>query len=263
EIIAIVAPLPFLKFFFFFRALCGGGKGEGKPQLRKGGGGKKAPLPSETKKGLVKISLTAAVTNATSAILYQIDVLLVGSLLVSSIAVANYRVAALIPSALVFISSTVMIYLYPYFARNRNDHKWCFEKYRLTTLIIAGSTLLITIVLVLFAEPLIPLIFGKGYSGVSRVFVILMFSYLANGGFRVVAGNILASQRKFTANLVISAIAVVIEVTLCLILIPRLGIEGAAWSTLITMVITAVIINSYLIKCLRTRSTWIDEGKGE
>jgi len=207
------------------------------------------PSPLE-KRTLLKISLASAVTDGISALLYQIDIIIIGALVTSTLAVAEYRVATLIPVALLFIPSTIMVYLFPYFARNRLDKKWCLRKYLQATAIVASFSVLITIILILVSKPLIPFVFGEAYESVSGVFSVLMISYAFNGGFRIITGNIICSQRKYLANLCFAIITVLLFIVLCFILIPLYGIEGAAWSTLATMIITAIMSNVYLVKLL-------------
>jgi len=207
------------------------------------------PSPVE-KRTLLKISLASAVTDGTSALLYQIDVIIIGALVTSSLAVAGYRVATLIPVALLFVPSTIMVYLFPYFARNRLDKKWCLRRYLQVTAIVASFSVLITIILILVSKPLISLVFGEAYESVSGVFSVLMISYAFNGGFRIVTGNIICSQRKYLANLCFAVVTVLLFTCLCFILIPLYGIEGAAWSSLATMIITAIMSNVYLVKLL-------------
>ena len=146
-----------------------------------------------------------------------------------------------------------MIYLFPYFARHRLDKQWCLKKYLFVTLVVASISICITLVLILLSKPLLPLLFGEEYSSISMVFNISMLSFLANGGFRIVAGNVLASQRKYTINLIVSFVAIAVSFSLCLTLIPLYGIVGAAWGSFGAMTSAALIFNIYLIKHLKTK----------
>lgn len=214
----------------------------------------KAPVPApEEKKILVKISITAALNNAVSSLVYLIDVLLIGSLLVSSIAVAEYKVATLIPTALAFIPSTIMVYMVPYFARHRLDKTWCYQKYKTTTVLVLCITVFLVVILILCAEPLITILFGTEYVTVVPVFRLLLIGFFFNGGLRTVAGNILGSQRKYTLNLIVSILMVVVDVVFCVLLIPRYGIMGAAFGNIAAMGLAAIIMNTALIRLLKPK----------
>jgi len=73
----------------------------------------------------------------------------------------------------------------------------------------------------------VPLVFGQGYEGGSRVIVVLALAMLVATGCGLV-DNVLAMAGRTTWTLMNALLALVVDVVLNLLLIPRYGMVGAA-----------------------------------
>ena len=93
----------------------------------------------EDKKPLLKISIISMTNNSLSHLLYLLDVFVLGIVDPQETILASYKAATIIPTALTFIPSALMTYVYPYFAQHRLDKKWCRKYYKITVLCFGGN----------------------------------------------------------------------------------------------------------------------------
>lgn len=207
---------------------------------------KKKPIQKQDKKDLWKIATVSMVNTGISQMLYLLDVLVLGVVIPDSSVVASYKVATVIPTALSFIPSALITYVYPYFAQNRKNSEWCIQKYKLILIGMGGLNLAISTVLVFFAPSIIKLIYGTQYLDAVQPFRILSFSYFFSGTFRVIAGNLLVTQRKLGYNSFVAIISGIMNIFADVILIRMMGSVGAAWATLVIVIFTSVLNVVYL-----------------
>ncbi|RAI39520.1 lipopolysaccharide biosynthesis protein [Rhodoplanes roseus] len=101
-------------------------------------------------------------------------------------------------------------------------------------------TLALGLVLVALAKPIL-MLFGPGFDAGTPLIWIIMIGLLARGSVGPAERLLnMTGQQPLCAAVYASALAT--NVVLCMILIPRLGIMGAAWATA-----TAVVVESVLL----------------
>ena len=219
---------------------------------------KRASISQEIKKVLYKISIISMLNNGLSELHYLIDIFLIGILITNPEIVASYKVATVIPVALNFIPIAFITYVYPYFARNKDNIKWTKKYYHILFITVFFVSLLIAIVAIAFAPQIIGLIFGKRYLDAVLCFRILCVSFVFASALKIVHGNLLVTQRKLTFNLIVSCASVVLNVAGNYILIGRYGAAGAAATTCMISVLTglaATIYYNYVLKQIEKRES--------
>lgn len=209
-------------------------------------------LSKQDKMSFWKISIISAVTDGLSQALSLIGTFLTGLLLASDTLVAIYQASTMIPFGLLFIPSAIITYVYPYFARNRNDASWTKRNYKKLTVYAFAGMAAITIAICLLAEPIVLFIFGEPYREAIPILRILMIAFLIASTFRQIPGNLLVTQWKLKANTIIAITAIIVNVLSSLILIPSFGIYGAAWSYVLTMGINSMLSTGMYIKTIRS-----------
>jgi O-antigen/teichoic acid export membrane protein len=213
-------------------------------------------LTRTEKADLWKISSISMLNIATGRLLYLLDVFFVGLILLDEQILASYKVATLIPNALLFIPGALMMYVYPYFAEHYGDYPWVRKKY----LAILGFFGLFNTVMVIFLFTLAPwiikLVFGTAYLDAVLPFRILVVGYLISATVRKTTGNLLVTQRKLKFNLFSGICEGLINIGGNIILIPRFGSVGAAYSTLGVTVLSSMVSFAYFMHV--TRSAKID-----
>ena len=166
----------------------------------------KSDLGSDTKP-LLKIAFITMINNGLSQLMYLLDVFVLGIVDPQETILASYKVATMIPTALTFIPNALIVYLYPYFAEHKDDHKWCLNRYKQILLGLGGFNLVLSVILFTAAPLIIRILFGTQYLDAVPVFRILAVNYFFSGTFRILSGNLLVTQRKLKFNLVVAVVA--------------------------------------------------------
>ena len=113
----------------------------------------------------------------------------------------------------------------------------------------------ITLFFIVFARPVVVLIFGEQYLDAVPVMQIVMVGFFITATFRTPAGNLLVTQRKLVTNSVIGIILMIACVISSFILIPAYGMIGAALSYDICMLVGSILsCGSYLFTICRLKS---------
>ncbi|MDD7513313.1 MAG: oligosaccharide flippase family protein [Clostridiales bacterium] len=208
---------------------------------------KSAHIEKDDKEALWKISLISMINGGLSQLLYLVDIFFIGLLVKDSVAVADYKIAIIIPTALAFIPASICIYIYPYFSLNKDNKEWVAKYYKLTMILMGGLNLFISIFLIVFAPIIIKILFGDQYMSSIGMFRISAASYFFLGTFRTISGNLLVTQRKLKFNLIASIITGVANVLSNYVLINIMGAQGAAWTTLFVSCLSGCALTGYMI----------------
>ncbi|MBI4517293.1 MAG: flippase [Deltaproteobacteria bacterium] len=148
--------------------------------------------------------------------------------------VAQYSVAVKVTEALNLIPESVMVTVFPLLAATERSAPERFRRiYQLAVRYLVALVLPVALVLTLARDALIAVLFGDAYAGAAGALVLLawwmFFSYTAAVYLNLM---IVHSQQRIMA--VVSAIAVAVNITLNLLLIPRWGAAGAAAANLVS-----------------------------
>lgn len=188
-----------------------------------------------------RIALISAFNSGVSQAFTLLGTMFIGMFIADELVVSSYRVATTIPFALLFFPNAIVTYIYPHFVRHKDDRVWTLRNYALMTL--GGGILMavITVFFIVFADPIVSLIFGEQYVDAVPVMQIVMIGFFITATFRTPAGNLLVTQRKLVSNSVIGVIMIVVCVIASYVLIPRFGMVGAAAVYDLCMIAGAVL----------------------
>lgn len=189
---------------------------------------------------------TITVTNAVSQLLYYIDIYIVGLVTADGITIACYKTATIIPNALAALPVVVVTFIYPYFARNKDNYQWIARNTKRIQMMLLPICVIIAVIMYLFAPQIITVLFGKKYIASLIPFRILLGSFVVSAPFRVITGNIIAMVGKVRVNLYIGLISCSLNVILDFFLIKIWGSAGAAVATTLIVVLSAILSNIYL-----------------
>ncbi len=208
---------------------------------------KRVSLDKKIKKDFWYIAFVSMVNGGISQLLYLADVFVLGIVISSEVTIAAYKVATTIPTALSFIPTALITYIFPYFASHKDDGKWCLKYYGIVTACMAVLNGLIALVLVFGAEYIINFMFGAQYLDAILPFRILAINYFFSGTFRAVAGNLLVTQRKLKFNTFVAVLSGIMNIIVDIILIINYGSVGAAYATLSVVLFSSILNVSYLL----------------
>jgi O-antigen/teichoic acid export membrane protein len=193
-------------------------------------------------------------TNALWTVFMLNDMFLLGQLTGSETTIADYKIANVIPANLSILTSSISIFVSPYFTKKENekDFTWVKKKFRtvlLSTSIIMGTAAIFCFV---FAEPLISFIYGKNYLSAIPIMRILLLASFVNNGVRASIANILSSIGKQKINLIIAGIGIILQIVLNVIFIPKNGATAVAIiSVIVYFAMTALLIVAWRIESRR------------
>lgn len=199
------------------------------------------------KSPLIKISANSMVNNGLSHLLYLLDVFVLGIVDPQETILASYKVATIIPSALVFIPASLVVYIYPYFAEHKDDKEWCKKNYRKMIMIFGAFNILVSAILFIFAPLIVKVVFGEQYLDCVPVFRILAVNYFISATFRTISGNLLVTQRALRFNLLVVIVSSAVNAVADFFFIQWWGMIGAAIATISVVVISSVLSTSYLL----------------
>ena len=183
-------------------------------------------LSSKKAVGLWKFSLPTGISSVFNSVVYLLDVLMVGIIVASSIDVACYKVATMLPEGFLFIPQCIVIFALPYFAEHRLDSVW-FSKH--ARVLLFGSLVpmaVIAVVLFIWAP--------------DTAFRISSLSLIVSP-LRTVSVNLLACLHRVRFNLVVSVVSLAANVALIVPLTFAFGIVGAALATVSTTVLVSLL----------------------
>ena len=197
---------------------------------------------------LYKISIVSMANNATGHLIYLLDVFIVGLLIPNESIIASYKVATIIPNALIFIPGALMVYFYPHFAEHNKDKAWVRRNFISIIKYFGIFNLILSLILLILAPFIIRVIFGVEYLDAILPFRILVIGYAISATFRKIAGNLLVTQRKLRFNFWLGIFEGGINIIGNLFLINKFGSLGAAISSLIVVSISSIIGVNYFLK---------------
>jgi O-antigen/teichoic acid export membrane protein len=159
---------------------------------------------------------------------YRLDVFLVDAFK-GAIAVGLYGAGVVIAEGLWMPSQAVSTALFPTIAAERTE-----SARRSITPLVARNTLWLTAILagilVLIAGPAVDLLYSSRFGSSAAVVRILAPGIVLFSAARVL-GNDIAARGRPLVNSVVAAVSVICNIALNVVLIPRYGIDGAAWAS--------------------------------
>lgn len=185
---------------------------------------------------LIKYSLICCLTNFTSTIMMLVDVTCVNYFIGDPSVVATYKTATQIPTALMFIPTSVIVFAFPYLAENNTNIKWLKSNTRKLTTGVFAINFVVSSAVFLLAPIIVRILWGEKYLDAVQILRILTINFLVTGTFNKVYGNLMVAVKKVNINLLKTVIFSCLNVILDIILIRFYGSTGAAIATLIVSI---------------------------
>lgn len=203
----------------------------------------------------VKIAVSSALANGISSFTYLIGTFMIGRLISDPLEVASYEAASAIPVALNFIPVTVMTYVYPYFARHKDDLPWVrrnFIKLLAYTFVGFGVVALLCFI---GAPQIVSLVYGNQYLSAIPMFRILIIGSWIGATFRIVSGNLLVTQRLIISNVAGTTLTVTAILLLNTLLVPIQGAFGSAIAQTIGLSISGLFNTTVFAMRIRRKTS--------
>ncbi|MDD4170409.1 MAG: sugar transferase [Desulfotomaculaceae bacterium] len=195
----------------------------------------------------------AHLSNILTFINYRADLYLV-NLLLNPIATGIYVIAIQLAERLWMLSQAVSTVILPRLSELDHDED---SRKRLTP-IVARWVFLVTVIVAgivaLLINPLIKILFGAQYLPAAGAFMWLLPGMVLFSFSRVIA-NDLAARGRPELNMYTALLIVIVNVLANMLLIPKMGIKGAALATTIAYSCNAVV-NLFLFKRISGNKWW-------
>lgn len=192
-------------------------------------------------KKIIGSSWFLMLSSASVYIYMKIDQVMVGHFMGEK-AVGLYAAAVRLVEVWYFIPVMICSSVFPAIVNAKNTSYLVYKKrLKALYLLMIVIALIISMPLTILAPWLITILFGTEFSASTKILQIYVWSSM--GFFLGWAINqYLLSENKTKTIMFYNLLSMVLNVILNLILIPRLGLVGAAWSTLISYSVGPVII---------------------
>lgn len=174
------------------------------------------------------------ILSAFAAIIYlKIDQVMLGTM-ISDEAVGIYAVAAKFSEVWYFIPTAIMTALFPSLLEKRKKSKTeYFEGLQKTLDLLAMIALIIAIPVTIISKPFINFLYGADYSLAGSILSIHIWASVFIF-MRALLSKWLIAESLFHFSIITHGIGAVTNLILNFILIPRLGVFGAAYATIIS-----------------------------
>ena len=173
------------------------------------------------------------------------------NLIKGSIATGLYNSAFKFVEAAILIPQSLTLALFPLSSKLIISDKTKLKKIYLKALVILFLlSIPITLIFLFAPQLLVKTVYGSNYLGAVPVFMILGLSFVfffPNG----LAGNIIQNSDKFKRFLPWAVANFLVALLLCLILIPRYSIVGAAWAVVGGEIFGLIINNWFVFRILK------------
>src|SRR5680860_258210 len=184
-------------------------------------------------KSLWRDSWPLMLSAAAASIYLRIDQVMVGKIM-GDVSVGIYAAGVKLTEVFYFIPGVIAGSLFPAIVNaKKTGSKMYFGRLKNLYALLALFAFLVAIPISLFAQPIISLVFGAQYLASAPVLQLYIWSsiglFLGAG-----VGNQLMAENRTREIFGINLAAMVMNVGLNLYLIPRIGLTGAALSTLIS-----------------------------
>lgn len=170
----------------------------------------------------------------------KIDQIMIGQMLGND-AVGVYSAAVRISEIWYFIATAVAASVLPAIleAKKNNQDQYRHRLQRLFDL-MTWLAVIVALPVTFFSAPLVTMLFGADYGEAGGVLAIhvwaTVFVFLGVAG-----GNWFLAENKQLIGLQRTALGAVANILLNILLIPMLGVAGAAWSTLVSYALAAML----------------------
>ena len=203
-------------------------------------------LTRKEKKEIVLYGLGCMITNAFSLIMPYNETLVVNLVLENLNSTAYYKAASMIPSNLQFIATSVVVFIFPYFAKKSGQWRWIRKNSLLVILGMLAIMVPIMAVGYLLSPQIILWIYGANYSPAIEIMKPMWIAFGINAIVRIPLGNILAALGKLKFNIVLSAVISLLHLALDCFFISTMGIGGAAYALMISYGVSSLCSVIYL-----------------
>jgi len=196
-------------------------------------------IKNQPVKSFYKFGFKSHLSNIIAFLMSRADVYML-NYFISPASSAVYMVAVLFVERLGMVSQSLATVIFPDLAALSGDekkqHMLMCKAFRLNAIVTCVVAGLVSI----FIYPAIYVLFGLKYLSATEVFFILVLGVILKSGSRILSVFITAVGKP-EMNFYMALIAIMLNITLNYLLIPKFGVYGAAIATTVSYMVNFVI----------------------
>ncbi|MFL5382935.1 MAG: flippase [Longimicrobiaceae bacterium] len=185
----------------------------------------------------------AFLANSIQFLNYRVDMLILNGWH-GPVTVGFYSIAVLFAERLGMISGAASAVLFPRVAASAEGHT---DATPTVARVVFWSTVASALAFLLISRPLVRILYSSTYLPAVVPLQILLIGMVALSVTDVVAHDFSGRGRP-EVNTTISAFTLVLNLAVCLVLVPRYGLVGAAWATALVYTAQAVVFVAYYVR---------------
>ena len=189
---------------------------------------KSIPPSKDTVFKSLKLGITFSFSTACSLMLTLNEGLIISQIVKDKAKLADYGVAIKPMQITIFITQSLLIFVFPYFTKHLNDTVWLWRNFKKMMLFNAAAMIPLHILIILLTKPVLVLLYGQKYISAVPVMQTIMLASLVQTVFRAVPGNLLVAAGKEKFNLIVNIIFLAVHFGVSTWAISNFGINGAA-----------------------------------
>ncbi|SEC85423.1 Membrane protein involved in the export of O-antigen and teichoic acid [Tenacibaculum sp. MAR_2009_124] len=174
-----------------------------------------------------KYGFFAGLSNVATLLLFSIDILLIGNIMELPEKVTAFRYITLIPYSILFLPRVFIATDFVSLTENIRDKDYVFSYIKSYILLFTIVSLLFIFIVISLGESLLNF-FHSSFTIYTDSFTIVSIGIIGILILRGLFGNLLSSIGKAKFNYYIMVIAIILNIASNYLLIPILGIKGAA-----------------------------------
>jgi polysaccharide transporter, PST family len=212
--------------------------------IRKGINIKPKDFDFDYAKPLVYQCQTELMAGAACVVFMRIDQVMIGNML-NNEAVGQYAAASRVAEAWHFIPAALVASSFPSIVKIREiDKKIYIQRIQQIMCVLTALSYATAITMSFLSEQIIDLIFGREYQQAVAPLIILAWCglFISLG---TISGSWIIAESQPAINLKRNALGAALNIALNYLLIPKFGITGAAWGSLIALA-TAYYASDFL-----------------
>lgn len=210
-------------------------------------------LTRKEKRDFLSVAFASALAAGFNQLVFYLGTSLIGGLTSDASSVALYQTTLAIPLALSFIPNALAVFVYPYFARHKDDSDWVLRRYFQLTGVCAAVSLIISVTVSVLAPLVLEFAYGSDYVTAAPALRILMFGWFFSATLRTLGSNLLVTQRRMRFIVIMSIVSIGLISGFSFVLVPTMGIDGAAWAQSAVYIVTGFAYAGYFVLSVKRK----------
>lgn len=187
-----------------------------------------------------KYGFSAGLSNVATQLLFAIDIILIGYLLIDPQLVTYYKYVSIIPFSLLVLPNIMITTDFVSITENINNLNFIKRYIKNFMLLFSILSILILLITIPFGKNILG-IFGTNYTSHYNLFLILTFGVIGIFTLRSLFGNLLSAMGMAYLNYWIACASLILNVILNYYFIPTYGILGAGMTSAIVMWLSGIL----------------------